>query len=187
MCASWIWSSISTRCVQVARLAMNALFDMNRGWRGIRVAWAMILTTCAGSIGLRNPGRSLSRRRDSRDKQAGRSHAIGTPGQVGVEEANDTRIRERYGTVADYGPDCIGQIKSKQSFAWSFRCIGGFQTILVLFMFILGGDYSEISNHRCSSCRQLGVPQSVCCQAFPSYSLSASVPHWKLLWSWFGV
>jgi hypothetical protein len=135
----------------------------------------MILTTCVGFIGLRNPGRSLSRRRDSRDKQAGRSHAIGTSGQVGVE-VNDTRIRERYGTVADYGPDCIGQIRSKESFAWSFRCIGGFQTILVLFMFILGRLILEISNRRYSSCHHLGVPQSVCCQAFRSYSLSASVP-----------
>lgn len=52
----------------------------------------MILTTCAEFIGLRYPGRSLSRRRDSRDKQAGCSHAIGTPGQVGVGDRLDTRI-----------------------------------------------------------------------------------------------
>lgn len=59
------------------------------------------------------------------------------------------------GTLVDCGPDCIGQINSKETFAWSFRCIGGFQTILVLFMFILGGIILEISNHRYSSCYHL--------------------------------
>lgn len=69
------------------------------------------------------------------------------------------------GTLIDCGPDCIGQIKSKQSFAWSFRCIGGFQTILVLFMFILGGIILEISNHRHSSCYHLRANAEIVGQA----------------------
>lgn len=75
-------------------------------------------------------------------------------------------FRGRYGDpLINCGPDCIGQIKSKQSFAWSFRCIGGFQTILVLFMFILGGIILEISNHRYSSCYHLQANVEITGQA----------------------
>lgn len=79
------------------------------------------------------------------------------------------------GTLIDCGPDCIGQIKSKQSFAWSFRCIGGFQTILVLFMFILGGIILEISNHRYSSCYHLRANVGIIGQASMLYEVLSLV------------
>ena len=60
-------------------------------------------------LGLRHPGRSLSRRRDSRDKQAGRSHAIGAPGQAGVNVFG-----------IEHEP-----VSNQWSFAWSSGVLGG--------------------------------------------------------------
>ena len=130
MCASWIWSSISTRYVQVAGInaPLGRRSCMSRDTDQVCRIYRSTLSWT----------KSFSQARFKRQASRSFSHVWNT-------WINWSRSEPWYsdsGTVCDrcrLRTRLHWTIKAKQSFAWSFRCIGGFQTILVLFMFIFGG------------------------------------------------